>query len=116
MGSSIQDYAKKINSRLSFFDCMSILITTVFILLFSVFLYNEKKNNDIPVSYIVNEEGLNSIVMHDEVLPFASINGKTYTFSWCSGSSRISAKNRIYFKNEAEALATGRSLSKLCKK
>ncbi len=116
MGSSIQDYAKKINSKLSFLDCVSIFVTTLFILSFSVFLYNDKKNNTIPVSYIVGEEKYSSAVSYGETLPFASINGKTYTFSWCSGSGRISAKNRIYFKTEVDAVATGRTLSKLCKK
>ncbi len=114
MGSSIQDYAKKINSRLTIFDCVSLLVTAVFLLFFTFFLYKERQSNDIPVSYIVSnqieqtsEEGLNS-------RPFASKTGETYTFSWCGGSSRITVKNRIYFVNEAEAIESGRRLSKLC--
>ena len=46
---------------------------------------------------------------------FASINGKTYTFSWCSGADKIKESNKIFFKSEEDAIATGRILSKLCK-
>ena len=113
MGSSIQDYAKKINSRLTIFDCVSLLVTTVFLLCFLAYLYLEQKANDVPVSYIVGNEEIVSLSGAGSK-PFGSKNGKTYTFSWCSGSARISVKNKIYFTNEAEAKNSGRTLSKLC--
>jgi hypothetical protein len=52
----------------------------------------------------------------NDIRPFGSAKGKTYTFSWCQGSTRISSKNKIYFGSEEEAKGVGRRLSKLCKK
>lgn len=115
MGSSIQDYAKKINSRLSFWDILSVSITTLALAIFAIFLYVKKENENIPVSYISNSEN-NGIIDKTDSRPFASVNGKTYTFSWCGGSNNISEKNKIYFENEGLAKSSGRVLSKLCQK
>ncbi|MCX6756830.1 MAG: hypothetical protein NTW35_01575 [Candidatus Nomurabacteria bacterium] len=115
MGSSIQDYAKKINSKLSFWDILSVLITTLFLAIFTVFLYIKKEKENIPVSYISNSENSTGLIEKDS-RPFASINGKTYTFSWCGGSNNISEKNKVYFIDEQNAKNSGRVLSKLCQK
>lgn len=115
IGNSIQDYAKKINSRLSFLDILSVLITTLILAVFTVFLYIKKEKENIPVSYISNSENNQNIIEKDSH-PFASVNGKTYTFSWCGGSNNISEKNKIYFTDELIAQASGRVLSKLCTK
>jgi hypothetical protein len=48
--------------------------------------------------------------------PFGSRKGKTYTFSWCSGSGNIKPENKIYFSSQADAESKGRTLSKLCKR
>lgn len=106
MGSSIQDYAKKINSRLSFWDILSVFITTLALAIFAIFLYIKKESENIPVSYISNSEN-NSIVGKADSRPFASVNGKTYTFSWCGGSNNISEKNKIYFIDEQSAKIAG---------
>lgn len=45
----------------------------------------------------------------------ASKNGTKYYFSNCSGVSRISTKNLIYFKTEAEAISAGYEKSSTCK-
>lgn len=115
MGISIQDYAKKINSKLSFWDILSIFVTTLILAIFTVFLYIKKEKENIPVLYISNSEN-STILSEKDSRPFASVNGKTYTFSWCGGSNNISAKNKIYFTDELTAQASGRVLSKLCQK
>ncbi len=72
-----------------------------------------------PLEYIelkVDEINTKNVDSNIESRPFASINGKTYTFSWCNGASVISPKNIIYFNTEKEAQNSGRTLSKLCKK
>lgn len=119
MKCSIQEYLKKINSGLILLNCLSVLITTVFLGTFLIFLYKQKKISNIPVSYLEYKDqeidsGEASSVADSR--PFASIYGKTYTFSWCRGSQLIAVKNRIYFITELEAENTGRTLSKLCKK
>jgi hypothetical protein len=116
MGFSIQDYAKKINSRLSWLDCLSLLVTMLFLVAFLIFLYVQEAKNTLPVSYIVQDgEVATSSVVQDSQ-PFGSKKGKTYTFSWCRNSSVISDKNKIYYKDEAEALRAGKVLSKFCQK
>ncbi len=41
---------------------------------------------------------------------------KLYYFSWCSGTSRISEKNKIVFPTEAAAISAGYSLAGNCQK
>ena len=115
MGSSIQDYAKKINSRLTTLDCVSLLVTMVFLLAFLGFLTFERKQADIPVSYRVATSA-ESIPPSSASLPFSSKNGKTYTFLWCQGAQMILVKNRIYYATKEEAEQSGKVLSKLCQK
>ena len=55
MGSSIQDYAKKINSRLSFWDILSVFVTTLVLAIFAIFLYVKKENENIPVTKLKYE-------------------------------------------------------------
>ena len=119
MGSSIQDYLKKINSRLTLLDIFSIFVSVTILALFLVFLYVQREKEYISVTYSkhsdkrIGEEIVNSTV---DSRPFASINGKTYTYAWCQGSGMITSKNRIYFNTTQDAEKTGRALSKLCKK
>ncbi len=114
---SIQDYAKKINSRLSILDVIGVSSTSLILTGTTLYILTITVSAS-DVSYRegerVPQEASGSIP--DANLPFASSKGKTYTFTWCSGSSKISTKNKIYFKTEAEAIATGRTLSKLCHK
>lgn len=116
MGSSIQEYLKKINSELSIYSCASIFVTTLCMLLL-VLLGSNTKASASELSYTSNQSSY-SVTSGQSVesSPFASKKGKTYTFSWCQGSTRISVKNKIYFKDESTAQASGRTLSKLCKK
>lgn len=116
MGFSIQDYLKKINRSLTWLDCLSLLISTLFLLLLLAFLYMRQKEGFMPVSYEVAVQGESPSFLKEETRPFASISGKTYTFSWCSGSGRITEKNKIYFTSETQAIASGRTLSKLCQR
>ncbi len=112
---SIQDYLKRINSRLTKLNILSISITTILILGFTVYLYDYQIKSKIPVSYLrsnINQEKISAT----DSRPFASIKGTTYTFSWCQGSNIITAKNRMYFNNQEEAQKSGRILSKLCQK
>ncbi len=119
MGNSIQDYLKKINSRLTLLDCVSLLITCLLLLGFLGYLYLQKEKNSIPViyrAYSGEKSDNKNVNTTEEYRPFASKYGKTYTFSWCSGSGVISEKNKLYFETESEAQKSGRTLSKLCKK
>jgi len=43
-------------------------------------------------------------------------SSRLYHFSWCSGAKRISEKNKIFFENEATAIAAGYSLAGNCQK
>ena len=107
---SIQDYAKKINRELTFVDCASILATLLVLLGFFGYLSVKETKTSKGITYSTNS----AIDNLEEVQPFASRNGKTYTFSWCGGSSAIKDSNKIYFKTEEQAKASGRTLSKLC--
>jgi hypothetical protein len=119
MGYSIQEYLKKINSRLSFYDSLSILLTAISAVLLSVYISTTAHADTAEITYSQNNSSVvvdTSNFRSNSPFPFASRKGKTYTFSWCSGSGRISPKNKITFHSESEAQATGRTLSKLCKK
>ncbi len=115
MGNSIQDYLRKINSALTFIDCMSFLVSVLFLGLLLLFLYTENKESSSSVSYY--DSSTSTLEGDNEYShPFASKNGKTYTFSWCQGANIISTKNKIYFDTESDAQKSGRTLSKLCQK
>jgi hypothetical protein len=90
----------------------------LFLAVFVVFLYIHKESMNTSVEYVEFKGGelYNKNNEITESRPFASVNGKTYTFNWCSGASIISDKNKIYFDTEKEAQNSGRTLSKLCNK
>jgi hypothetical protein len=115
MGSSIQEYCKKINRELTFVDVASLSLTFLFILFLVIFVTIQQKEN---VSQVVYKEGeIGSLVPKpDAGRPFGSRYGKTYTFSWCQGANRILDKNKVYFSSKESAEASGRTLSKLCQK
>ncbi|MFA6608692.1 MAG: hypothetical protein WCT07_02175 [Candidatus Paceibacterota bacterium] len=115
MGYSIQEYLKIINSRVAKLDYISLLITTVFLVSFSFYLYFYKNRENIGVSYSSSDSNIMDINTSNQN-PFASINGKTYTFSWCNGADKIKDFNKISFKTEEDAKNSGRTLSKLCQK
>jgi hypothetical protein len=112
---SIQEYCKKINSRITIIDIASIAISALGLFLLYFYLLFHQKYTDKPIIY---EEytGTYSAPLTSKALPFASVSGKTYTFSWCSGASRISDKHKIFFPNEESAKASGRYISKSCQK
>ena len=117
MGYSIQEHLKKINSNLTLTDCLSLLVTTIILSAFVGYLYIEKSKTNIPVSYVKDtNQKVEVKIINNNTRPFASINGKTYTFSWCQGANVITDKNKIYFRTENEAQDSGRTLSKLCQK
>lgn len=114
MGNSIQEYCKKINRHLTFIDICSLFLTLTGLLILVVTLTGKQQDS---IQKVIYSEGK---VKQDrgEVRagqPFASKNGKTYTFTWCKGSSVIAAKNKLYFPSEEAAKNSGRTLSKLCK-
>lgn len=45
----------------------------------------------------------------------ASKKGTRYHFVWCKSAASIKEENKIYFKTEEEAKATGRTLSSSCR-
>ncbi len=52
MGTSIQDYLKKINSRVTIIDILSILLSTLILIGFLFYIQDKTSNFKIPVSYI----------------------------------------------------------------
>jgi hypothetical protein len=115
MNNSIQEYSKKINRGLSIFDIGSLMAVTLGILFLNV--YVDAKSTKALTGAVYQEGDLTiESKEQDKGLPFGSKNGKTYTFSWCQGSSRILEKNKIIFATEDEALRSGRTMSKLCQR
>lgn len=115
MWHSIQENLKLINSKLSLFDCLSAGTTALFVLAFSFYLHARLLGQKKPVLY--QQSGTRSTqILENDSHPFGSKSGRTYTFSWCSGSAQIKPANKIYFKDEAQAQSSGRTLSKLCQK
>lgn len=117
VANSIQEYCKKINSWLTVTDIISLTVTVLALAALTTYITYKEKENASKVVYIegIRTEEQEKSTSKDS-LPFGSKNGETYTFSWCSGSKNISAKNKIYFSNEQDAIVQGRRLSKLCKK
>ena len=115
---SIQDYLIKINSRVHIYDIVSLSLLVLILSAFSLYLYDIRLHNDrgITISYKDNQNSLIVIPQQIESRPFGSTSGTTYTYTWCSGSSRTLARNRIYFASEDEAKNSGRTLSRLCSK
>ncbi len=109
---SIQDIVKNINRRLTFYDILALIVLTILLVILTFAIKIEAEPT--VVSY---EEGAVESFSPDSAPSaiFASVSGKTYTYSWCQGASRIKEQNKIFFKNEEEAKRTGRILSKLCK-
>ena len=118
MGNSIQDYLRKINSRLTWFDILSLSLSLLVLGVMVAFLQIKESSGMKEIIYKKGSE--NTSISEEESdkgdKPFASRKGKTYTFSWCKGSRVIKESNKIYFGSEEEAKGTGRVLSKLCKK
>jgi hypothetical protein len=119
MGNSIQDYLRKINSRLTISDCVSIAITALCSGVFALYIYHLDKSSMKTVMY--TEGNINEVIYSSSASNknpstiFGSLHGSTYTFTWCQGASHIAVKNRIYFSDENSAKSSGRTLSKLCK-
>ncbi len=122
MGYSIQEYLKKINSNLSSVAILSLFVTTTILALLFVYLNHKEDKSNIGVNYVIGTELASPLLDKDasakemDPRPFGSSKGKTYTFTWCQGASRIASKNKIYFGSEEEARLVGRTLSKLCTK
>ncbi len=101
-----------------FADIASLLLTGSFLLMLTLYVYYDTTKNQAVVSYQEShvEDARAPSVMKGSSLPFASKQGKTYTFSWCQGAERISEKNKVFFSSEEAAQQSGRRLSKLCEK
>ncbi len=118
MAGSIQEFCKKINSRISLIDIVAILFVLFFLLIAVILIDQKKSENSTNVVYkegiFEGKERKNKDITSNQ--PFGSKYGTTYTFKWCSGSGRILEKNRVYFSSVENAEASGRRLSKLCQK
>ena len=112
---SIQDFVKNINRKIGIIDIFALFV--MILVLFALFLYltNERAQNIKPFFYKASSDDSGSVSEGFITSIFGSVSGKTYTFSYCSGAKRIKEVNKIYFKSEAEAKESGRTLSKLCK-
>lgn len=113
MGFSIQENLKKINSRLSVFDCISVVFTVLLLVFLAFQLHiREESFKQSPVYRISATQNKKE----EASLPFGSKNGTTFTYSWCQGSGQIKEENKVYFKSAEQAERSGRTLSKLCQK
>ena len=114
----IQERLKKINSQISNEILVSLCVTTIFFILFTFYIIYFKNGDNKALEHKEQKEQLAIIKQQKgdtDTQIFASRNGKTYTFSWCSGANKIKEENKIFFKSEKDAISTGRALSKLCK-
>lgn len=111
--SIIQDFAKRINSGITVFHILSLLVTCISIFGISLYIQRQKSHHNTRLIYTEGKYAENDTAV-DQGRLFASKNGKTYTYAWCSGASRILDKNKIYFTSEEAAKKTGRTLSKNC--
>ncbi len=111
---SIQEIIKKINSRLSYLDCLSILCTALFLVFLTFYLHIKSESLQKPVIYRVFSGATETD--SKDTKPFGSKNGTTYTFSWCQNAGQTKEVNKVYFKSAQEAERAGRTLSKLCQK
>lgn len=111
---SIQEISKEINTRLSGFDCLSLGLIALFLAGLAFYIHQQKLNTKLPVLY--KESSAQVLGVQADGKPFGSKNGTTYTYSWCSGSDNIKPQNKLVFASEEQAIASGRTLSKLCQK
>lgn len=109
----IQETLKKINSKITTIQIMSLLVTFFVVISFYICLYLEISGNNKPLIYKESND-ITGAGVNEKSTIFASINGTTYTFSWCQGANKIKEENKIFFSNEKEAINSGRRLSKMC--
>lgn len=101
---------------------VSIFVTFLGFLLFTVYVLQGSSSKVQPVIYKQNVQNrvmagkVDSSINKVDSRPFGSIHGKTYTYSWCSGSGNIKLANKVYFMSSDDAEAKGRTLSKLCRR
>lgn len=118
MNNSIQEYCKKINRELTSVTLISIFLIPLFFLILIAYIHFKEANSRTQIVY--KEGAVDNLAQNfadtSAGNPFASNKGKTYTFSWCQGASRILSKNKIIFSSEEEAKSSGRTLSKMCQK
>lgn len=115
MGTSIQDYLKEINSKVTYLDCASLTLSTVLLVLFVVIANRDASVGGLGLTYAQGDTHMGTSFSQDSTLPYGSISGTTYTYAWCRNSSQIKAKNKIVFANEADAVNSGRRISTFCK-
>ncbi len=117
---SIQDFLRKINSRiLTAASPFSLVVVTLFCLSFLLFI--------LILAYAVRGERHVFVYQENSVKVspgqsdqagkgsyFASKSGKVYYSAFCKAGKRVKESSRIYFESEVSAKDSGRRLSKLC--
>lgn len=111
----IQETIKKINRQIDKTSLLSFSVTIILLIIFTFYINSQIKGDNTPVNYIENSN-INTIIKTNKTNIWASVNGITYTYSWCSGANNIKEVNRIYFASDEEAINSGKRLSKLCNK
>ncbi len=109
----IQENIKKINRQITFTDMVPFCVTLILIICFSFYINKENTGTMMDITYKENNVEKTTI---DHSTIFASINGTTYTYSWCQGANKIKEGNKIFFIDDQSAINSGRRLSKLCEK
>lgn len=103
---SIIDIVKKIKYERLYMISVVILTSTVIVGLALLYKLNEDRG-EIQIKALTIENS-------DKYVLVASKNGKKYHLPYCSGASRISEANKIYFDSYAEAQKAGYSKAAGC--
>ena len=117
---SIQDFLRKINSRLLFYihpaEALFFSSLALSFLIFIITLSFITKEDRHVFVYTEGKEEVAS-AQRKGLAPFGYFgakSGKVYYTSFCKAGSRVKEANRVYFSTKEEAFSSGRTLSKLC--
>lgn len=116
----IQDFLQRINIRLSpsvfIYFCMILLIP---ILIINTFGASSRVSSVFVINYADASTNYANVSAQNDSLHvnfgriYASSKGKRYYIEGlCEG--RVSAKNKVYYKSEAEALKSGKTKASSC--
>lgn len=115
---SIQEKAKIINSNIPKTILWSIMIISIVISSFLLYITYLDVKSQPEIQYIKNTTA--PVMNYNEKLSantiVASRNGTKYYYSWCKGVEKIKKENLITYVNEEEAKASGKELSVNCTK
>lgn len=108
------------------------LVLTIAVILISVISFNlgrissfksqktpitvTEPSDSLVVGVAQDKKSVPKSIQHGDLTVAASkkSSAKVYHFSWCPGASKIAAKNKVTFPNEAAAITAGYTLASNC--